>query len=121
MDRLKDDYISDEPPIGVSAMDGAREDMADLTEGMQDRIDDLIDRFADAAAKVGAIAAELGVRTRSGFDHTREEAQALGREVDPLVHSRPYLAMAFAAALGMLFGLLFAGRRPKVVYVRPRD
>lgn len=117
MDRAQDTYVMDEPDIGYGELGGA---VADVTEGMQERIDELIDRFADAAARVGAIAAELGVRTRQGFDYTRDEAQAIGREVDPLVHSRPYLAMIFAAALGMLFGLLFAGRRPKVVYVKQK-
>jgi uncharacterized protein YjbJ (UPF0337 family) len=42
------------------------------------------------------------------------------REVANTIEERSYLSVAAAAAIGLLVGLLIAGRGPKVIYVKPR-
>ena len=42
------------------------------------------------------------------------------REVTQTIEERSYLAVAVAAAIGLLAGLLIAGRGPRVIYVKPR-
>jgi uncharacterized protein YjbJ (UPF0337 family) len=42
------------------------------------------------------------------------------REVARTIEQRSYLSVAVAAALGLLAGLLIAGRGPRVIYVKPR-
>ena len=42
------------------------------------------------------------------------------RDIAQRVEDQPYAAVGVAAAIGLLVGLLIAGRGPKVVYVKPR-
>ena len=42
------------------------------------------------------------------------------RDVTQTIEERSYLAVAVAAAIGLLAGLLIAGRGPRVIYVKPR-
>ena len=44
----------------------------------------------------------------------------IAREVARTIEERSYLSVALAAALGLLAGLLIAGRGPKIIYVKPR-
>ena len=42
------------------------------------------------------------------------------RDIAQKVEEQPFAAVGVAAAIGLLVGLLIAGRGPKVVYVKPR-
>jgi ElaB/YqjD/DUF883 family membrane-anchored ribosome-binding protein len=72
---------------------------------VQDTIADVADRTKGAASLVG---------------EAYDRASRVGRRIDPFVQKRPYSALGLAAAAGLLFGLLFAGRGSKVVYLEPR-
>jgi uncharacterized protein YjbJ (UPF0337 family) len=47
-------------------------------------------------------------------------ASGFAREVANTIEERSYLSVAAAAALGLLVGLLIAGRGPKIIYVKPK-
>jgi uncharacterized protein YjbJ (UPF0337 family) len=47
-------------------------------------------------------------------------ATEFAREVGRTIEDRSYLAVATAAAIGLLVGLLIAGRGPKIIYVKPK-
>jgi uncharacterized protein YjbJ (UPF0337 family) len=49
-----------------------------------------------------------------------EGMSGFAREVAQTIEERSYLSVAAAAAIGLLVGLLLAGRGPKVIYVKPR-
>jgi uncharacterized protein YjbJ (UPF0337 family) len=49
-----------------------------------------------------------------------ERVSGLAREVATTIEERSYMSVAAAAALGLLVGLLIAGRGPKVIYVKPK-
>ncbi|HZL01005.1 MAG TPA: CsbD family protein [Caulobacteraceae bacterium] len=74
----------------------------------------------------GAAQETLGVLTDSARLAASTVGDAYGKvsdiaaEIDPFVRDKPYLAVAIAAAAGLLAGLLIAGRGPRVIYVKPR-
>ena len=71
---------------------------------------------AQAADQAKAAASKVG----DAYGRATGAAQDVADTVDPFVRERPYAALAIAAASGLLLGLLFAGRGPKVIYVKPR-
>jgi ElaB/YqjD/DUF883 family membrane-anchored ribosome-binding protein len=50
----------------------------------------------------------------------KEQAQKTADQVEPFVRDQPYLALGAAALTGLMLGLLYAGRGPKIVYIKPR-
>jgi len=71
----------------------------------------------------GSVQDVLG-QVRSAASRVSDTYRRAGDTVDDLarkVEERPLIAVAAAAAIGLLVGLLIAGRGPKIVYVRPRD
>lgn len=97
-------------------------------------VDDPKLRLKGAGRQAGGRVQEAAGAAQETFgllgDHARDVAatvsDAYGRvsdvaaEIDPFIREKPYLAVAFGIAAGLLAGLLIAGRRPKVVYVKPR-
>lgn len=80
----------------------------------QQAIGQVADQARDAVSRVAD-------QAKDAYGRVSDQAQAVRDTVDPFVKEQPYAALAIAAAAGLLVGLLFAGRGPKVVYVRPRD
>jgi len=77
------------------------------------RIKNGLDQAAD---KAQAAASQAKAALNQGIDQVQELRDAIA----PLIEERPYVAIALAAVAGVFLGLLFAGRGPKVVYVKPK-
>jgi uncharacterized protein YjbJ (UPF0337 family) len=87
---------------------GVREGVGHVQEAAgsaQEILEDAVDHVKSAASTAGKV--YDGV---SGFT----------REVARTIEERSYLSVAAAAAIGLLVGLLIAGRGPKVIYVKPK-
>ena len=76
-------------------------------------IQETLEDVADHAKSVVSTAGDA-------YGRISDAANDVAWKVDPFVHERPYIALALCTAVGLLAGLLFAGRGPKIVYVRPR-
>ena len=74
----------------------------------------------DAAEKIGALIAKLRDQANDIYGQAQERAHKVADQVDPYVHEKPYQAAGVALAVGLLAGLLIAGRGPKVIVVKPR-
>jgi uncharacterized protein YjbJ (UPF0337 family) len=88
---------------------GVREGVGHIQEAAgsaQEILEEAIDQMKSAADAAGKVYGGV-----SGFT----------RDVARTIEERSYLSVAVAAALGLLVGLLIAGRGPKIVYVKPRD
>ena len=83
------------------------------------RISKLADQANARVDRASALAADLNSRASAAYDRACAKARDMKEQVDPLVHERPYAAIAVAASAGLLLGLLL-GRGPKVIYVKPR-
>jgi ElaB/YqjD/DUF883 family membrane-anchored ribosome-binding protein len=59
-------------------------------------------------------------KATDAYGRASDTAHDIARRVEPFVDEQPYVALGLAAAVGLLVGLLIAGRGPKIVYVRPR-
>ena len=59
-------------------------------------------------------------KATDAYGRASDTAHDIARRVEPFVEEQPYVALGLAAAVGLLVGLLIAGRGPKIVYVRPR-
>ena len=93
----------------------------DASDKAQDAIDEsaaaAVDKVSDLADRASALVAEVGVRAKDGYSRAAARAQEAADIVDPFVQERPYAALAIAAGIGVVVGLLIAGRGPKVIYV----
>ncbi len=87
---------------------------------VQEIIGQVQDAIADAAENVAATAAKVGERARETYADVTIRVQKVADHVDPFVKQQPYVALGLAAIGGLMFGLLYAGRGPKIVYVKPR-
>ena len=74
-----------------------------------------------ATDKVQAGISQARTRAKAALDQGSDQVQQLADTVGPFVVSKPYTALALAAAGGLVLGLLFFGRAPRIVYVKPRD
>jgi ElaB/YqjD/DUF883 family membrane-anchored ribosome-binding protein len=77
---------------------------------IQDAVGQTADKATETLSKVGDQTKEAYARMSQG---TRQVANA----VEPFVEERPYAALGLAAAVGVVVGLLLAGRGPRVIYV----
>ena len=94
--------------------------MSDYQTGadtIQDAADKATETVLDAADKATAFVASAGARTQDAYSRAAERAQDVADTIDPFVQQRPYLAVAIAAGIGLVVGLLLAGNGPKIVYV----
>ena len=71
-----------------------------------------------AAERVGDNAAVAVDRGRDVLDRASAGVQQMKDRVDPFVTERPYAALGVGVVVGTVIGLLLAGRRPKVIYVK---
>ena len=88
--------------------------------GVQEMIGQAQDAIADAADTVSATAAKVGERARETYADVTIRVQRVADQVDPFVKAQPYAALAVAALGGLMLGLIYGGRGPKIVYVKPR-
>ena len=95
-------------------------DLRQLDGGVQEMIGQVQDAIADAADSVAATAAKVGERARTTYADVTIRVQRVADQVDPFVKAQPYAALAVAALGGLMLGLIYGGRGPKIVYVRPR-
>ena len=86
------------------------------------------DVFGTAQAAFGQVAdqakvavAKVSDQAKDVYERATDRVQSVRETVDPFVQEKPYSALGIAAAVGLLVGLLFAGRGPKVVYIRPHS
>lgn len=77
--------------------------------------------MSQAAGQARAAATLVTGQANEVYARARLKADGVAQTVDPFVKQRPYAALGLAAAAGLVMGLLFAGRGPKVIYVKPRD
>ena len=87
---------------------------------IQQMIGDMQDRISRAADKVASTAVKVGEQARDTYANVTIRAHKVADQVDPFVKEQPYLALGVAAVGGLMFGLLYAGRGPKIIYVKPR-
>jgi uncharacterized protein YjbJ (UPF0337 family) len=86
---------------------------------MQQMIGDVQDKITRAADKVATTAVKVGEQARDTYANVTIRVQRVADQVDPFIKEQPYLALGLAAVGGLMFGLLYAGRGPKIVYVKP--
>lgn len=92
----------------MQARGGARRVEGHVQEAagsVQDALGDVADQARVAVAKAS-----------DAYGRVSGAARDIGQRVE----NQPYAAVGVAAAIGLLVGLLIAGRGPKVVYVKPR-
>ncbi len=77
------------------------------------------DILGDVADKVTASFSQLRDQTQGAVDRAAGAARSVRATVDPFVRERPYAAVGLGVAVGLLIGLLMAGRGPKVIYLKP--
>jgi ElaB/YqjD/DUF883 family membrane-anchored ribosome-binding protein len=80
----------------------------------EDGFSDVLDHLSDAVTRVIDQVGDV-------YDQLTDKAQTVVTDqVDPFVKEKPFVALGLAATVGLLAGLLIAGGRPKVIYVKPR-
>lgn len=102
------------------ALDAAKGNVRQFQAKAQDVKVAVDEAIGKAAESVAAAAVKVGDQAKGVYGATTERVQKAADVVDPFVKDQPYLALALAGAAGLLFGLLFAGRGPKVIYVKPK-
>ena len=95
-------------------------DARQIEGGVYEIIGQVQDAIADAADTVSATAAKVGERARDTYADAAIRVQRVADHVDPFVKTQPYAALAVAALGGLLVGLLYGGRGPKIIYIKPR-
>jgi ElaB/YqjD/DUF883 family membrane-anchored ribosome-binding protein len=91
------------------------------------KVQDAIGQAADSAtAAVNRLSEQAAAAVNTLSEHARDayskasgRAQKMADTVDPFVKDQPYTALGVAAGIGLVLGLLAAGRGPRVIYVRP--
>jgi ElaB/YqjD/DUF883 family membrane-anchored ribosome-binding protein len=85
------------------------------------RIEENVHDMADAAKDVGDRAAgayaNVAGKTRDVADQVNDAVKA----IEPFVRTRPYLAVSLAVIAGFLLAVVYLGRGPKVIYVKPKE
>ena len=90
------------------------------------KVQDAIAQVADAATaavnrlseQATATVKRVSEQARDAYGKASEQAQKVTDTVDPFVKDQPYAALGVAAGVGLVLGLLAAGRGPRVIYVR---
>jgi uncharacterized protein YjbJ (UPF0337 family) len=87
---------------------GVREGVGHVQEtagSAQEMLEEAVEHVKSAASTAGKVYGSV-----SGFAH----------ELGQIIEERSFLSVGVAAAIGLLAGLLIAGRGPKVIYVKPK-
>jgi ElaB/YqjD/DUF883 family membrane-anchored ribosome-binding protein len=77
-------------------------------------------RIAEAANQVSEAASHASAQAKNLYGEVSGRARKIAETVDPYVKDKPYATMGMVAVAGLLFGLIVAGRGPKVIYVEPK-
>ena len=109
----------------TAALRGAAERASGTIQSASDRVQDAIDegagtaaeKVSDLADRASALVSRVGERAQDAYSRTAERAQEAVDIIDPFVQERPYAALAIAAGIGVVVGLLMVGRGPKIIYV----
>jgi len=109
----------------IAALSGAADKATGTIQSAAGKVQDAIDEGAETASdKVSEIAdrasefvSKAGERVQDVYSRAAEQAQGVADTIDPFVQERPYAALAIAAGIGVVVGLLMAGRGPKIIYV----
>jgi|GEM_PF-6652138 len=105
-----------ESAVGEALGDGAmraRGGVRQVGGHVQEAAGSVQETLEQAAAQAKAAASMAG----DAYARASRGARAVARTVE----DEPYLAVAVGVAIGLLAGLLIAERRPKVIYVKPRN
>jgi ElaB/YqjD/DUF883 family membrane-anchored ribosome-binding protein len=78
-------------------------------------------RIGEAAGYVSDAATRAGAQAKDLYGEVTGRARRIADAVDPYVRGKPYATMGLVAVAGLLFGLIAAGRGPKVIYVEPKS
>jgi len=81
-------------------------------------IENVQDALAQAADQTRVAVSRIGDQAKDSYGMALERARTVAETVDPFVQKSPYAALAMAAGIGLVVGLLMAGRGPKVIYVK---
>jgi uncharacterized protein YjbJ (UPF0337 family) len=92
-----------------------------LEGSIQQMVGEAQSKIADAADRLATSAAKVSEQARGAYATVYERVQKTADQVTPLVKEQPYVALGVAALAGLFLGLIYAGRGPKIIYVRPRD
>jgi len=76
------------------------------------------DAIGQAADQAAAAVSKLGVQAKDAYGRAADGAQTVAKTVDPFVHERPYASAGVALGVGVILGLLLAGRGTKVIFVK---
>jgi ElaB/YqjD/DUF883 family membrane-anchored ribosome-binding protein len=77
-------------------------------------------KIGEAAGYVSEAATKASAQAKDLYGEVSGHARKIAETVDPYVKGKPYATMGLVAVAGLLFGLIVAGRGPKVIYVEPR-
>lgn len=86
-----------------------------VIEGIADKVSEHVAAAGDQAS---AAVEKVADGASSAYERAASGAHKAADTIEPLVQERPYAALGIAAGIGIVLGLLIAGRGPKVVYVR---
>jgi ElaB/YqjD/DUF883 family membrane-anchored ribosome-binding protein len=118
---MSDHHDANETAALRRAATQTSETIQDASDNVQNAIDE---SAAAAVGKVSALADQASELVAKAGEHAQKVySQAAGRAqdaadiIDPFVQERPYAALAIAAGIGLVVGLLMGGRRPKIIYV----
>lgn len=95
--------------------EGAKNELKGAARKTSAKVRKAVETATDRISEGAVSAMDHG---REAFDRASEGAQQLKNRMDPFVTERPYAALGAGLAIGAVIGLLLAGRRPKVIYVR---
>lgn len=76
--------------------------------------------LSEAVGYVADAADRLIGQVKGAYDQAYGRAKQVAADVDPVIKEKPYTSLLAAAGVGLLIGLLVAGRGPKVIYIKPR-
>jgi ElaB/YqjD/DUF883 family membrane-anchored ribosome-binding protein len=97
---------------------GAVDQTKGKVQALAGKVQDAVGQTADQATET---LSKLGDQTKEAYSRASQSAQKVADAVDPFVQERPYAAVAVAAGIGLILGLLLAGRGPRVIYVGDFD
>lgn len=103
----------DDTPSAPQAAPAPRSRARKVAGKVQATIDTAADRLSAGVHKATD-------RTVALSEGAAGRAQQVAEVVEPFVRTRPFASTGLALGLGVVVGLLLAGRGPRVIYVKPR-
>ena len=113
--------MTGDPQPGAAARSRVKASIARAQDAVAEAADKVADKVVEASVRANVIADTIGERATDAYGKAVLTARQLDATIEPFVQERPYAALGIAAGLGIVAGLLLAGRGPKVIYVRPRS